>query len=59
MQYRLIRCRVVANMLGFADLSEKATIRPLLKQELDLLRSEYETMLFGGPVINQVNPPKP
>ena len=60
--YRLSLCRLEANLLAFTNASDtaaKAQHRAQLKQGLTLLREEYDTLLYGGPMLLQVSPARP
>lgn len=53
--YRLTRARLYANLLGFSvDDSDNAKYRYALKEELTLLKNEYDTLLYGGRMVLQV-----
>lgn len=55
MLYRLVRARLAANLLAFATTDDaNAATRAELKDALGLLREEYHTWLYGGPMLLQV-----
>eukprot|EP00878_Enallax_costatus_P025839 GHUV01027676.1.p1 GENE.GHUV01027676.1~~GHUV01027676.1.p1 ORF type:complete len:1421 (+),score=378.88 GHUV01027676.1:621-4883(+) len=54
--YRATRCRLFSCMVAFSvDPSEDAVWRNQLKQELRDLRTEYNTLLYGGPMMLKAN----
>jgi hypothetical protein len=54
--YRLTRARLLANLLAFSVTDfDNAFYRADLKTELGLLRDEYRTLLYGGPMMLQVH----
>lgn len=54
MQFNIARTRMLANMIGFLDdgfnSTERTELVNDLKDELTFMRSEYFSMLYGGPV---------
>ena len=55
--YRLTRTRLMANLLAFSTSdADNAKYRADLRQELQLLREEYRTLLYGGPMLLMVRP---
>lgn len=60
--YRLSLCRLEANLLAFTSANDtvaKAQHRAQLKTGLALLRQEYDTLLYGGPMLLQVSLARP
>jgi hypothetical protein len=54
--YRLTRVRLMANLLAFSVTDiDNAAYRAALQGELGLLRDEYRTLLYGGPMLLQVS----
>lgn len=53
-QFNIARTRMLANMIGFLDdkfnSTERTELVNALKEELAYMRSEYFSMLYGGPV---------
>lgn len=52
-QFNIARTRMLANMIGFSDdynSPEHTELVNALKEELAYMRSEYFSMLYGGPV---------
>jgi hypothetical protein len=53
--YRLTRARLMGGFLAFSITDEdNAQYRAALKEELELLREEYRTLLYGGRMRLQV-----
>lgn len=53
--YRLTKARLAANLLAFSvDDASNAKYKAELKQEVALLRQEYNTLLYGGEMMLQV-----
>jgi hypothetical protein len=53
--YRLTKTRLAANLLAFSvDNTSNARYKAELRQELALLRQEYNTLLYGGEMMMQV-----
>lgn len=53
--YRLTRARLAAGLLAFSvDDASNDLYRADLRQELGLLKAEYRTLLYGGPMLLQV-----
>lgn len=53
--YRLTRARLTANLLAFSvDNADNARLKRELKDEVELLREEYRTLLYGGRMRLQV-----
>jgi len=53
--YRLTRARLAAGFLAFsADDASNDLYRAELQRELGLLKAEYRTLLYGGPMLLQV-----
>lgn len=54
--YGVARVRHLMNMLAFAEqASDKIKYRPYLKEEISLLKHEYEVLLYGGEVVKMVS----
>lgn len=48
-RFRIARCRVTANMFGFAETTEEIVFwRGRLREELVLLKHEYTALIYGG-----------
>lgn len=58
-QYRIARTRVLANFLGFMSSSqgdaERAPMKDMLRKDIDALKLEYFTLMYGGPVPTTVS----
>mgnify|MGYP001807746898 FL=1 len=53
---RFARCRTMANMYAFAeDPVDVAMYRGFMKEELALMKAEYNALLYGGDIITIVS----